>query len=235
MTMTLVMPMAGNGKRFKEAGYTEPKPFVMVNGKPMFQHAIDCINIKFDRLIFIVQKEHNISNKIKEIYPDAIVIELISPTRGAAETVLTAKDYFKDTSIFIANCDQHVEWNSSAIDRIIYERNADGAIAIFDCPDMDPKWSYAKINGVTVTEVAEKKAISNWATVGFYTWKDGNEFIRAAEEMIANNERVNGEFYLCPVFNYSIKNNKHIVGYTVTEMHGLGTPEDLEYFLSKEI
>lgn len=235
MTLSLVMPMAGNGNRFKEAGYTEPKPFILVNGKPMFQHAVECIGINFDQLIFIVQKEHNISNRIKEIYPNAIVVELTAPTQGAAETILTAKEYFKNTSIFIANCDQHVEWNSSAIDRIINERGADGAIAIFECPERDPKWSYAKIDGVTVTEVAEKNPISEWATVGFYAWKDGSEFVRAAEEMIANNERVNGEFYLCPVFNYSIKNNKHIVGYTVNKMQGLGTPEDLEQFLSKEV
>lgn len=231
--MKLIMPMAGEGSRFQQVGYTDPKPFIPVNGKPMFQHVVENIGLEFDELIFIVQKKHNIKERVLKIYPEAKVVEITELTEGAACTILAAREHYEDgSSIFIANCDQHVEWHPD-IDRI-HDR-ADGSIALFHCPDRSPKWSYAELDGVHVKRVAEKNPISDWATVGFYSWKDGREFISAAEEMIAANDRVNNEFYLCPVFNYSIAHGKDIVGYTVAEMHGIGTPEDFEAWQQKTV
>lgn len=230
--MKLIMPMAGEGSRFQKVGYTEPKPFIDVNGKPMFQHVVENIELDFEEKVFIVQKKHDIKDRVLAIYPDAKVIEVDGVTEGAACTILLAREHYEDgSSIFIANCDQHVEWKPD-IDRI-HDR-ADASIALFHCPEMDAKWSYAVLDGVQVKQVAEKLPISVWASVGFYSWKDGREFIRAAETMIAANDRVNGEFYLCPVLNYSIKADKRVVGYTVSEMHGIGTPEDFEAWLSRK-
>ncbi|OUW06099.1 MAG: hypothetical protein CBD16_00540 [Betaproteobacteria bacterium TMED156] len=225
------MPMAGEGTRFKEAGYREPKPLIPVDGKPMFQYVVENIDINFSKKIFIVQKQHNITGTIKNIYPESTIIELERPTQGAAETILKAKKHFEDgSSIFIANCDQHVIWNSKKFSETF--DNSDGAIAIFHEPLKDKKWSYAKLEGTKIIRVAEKDPISEWATVGFYCWKDGSEFIRAAHQMIEKNDRVNGEFYLCPVFNYSIKNGKNISAFKVDEMKGIGTPEDLQEWIN---
>ena len=79
--------------------------------------------------------------------------------------------------------------------------------------------------------VAEKKVISNNATVGVYYWRYGKDFVKYAEQMIKNNIRVNNEFYVCPVFNEAIRDNKKIKIKNVDSMWGLGTPEDLDYFL----
>ena len=97
-----------------------------------------------------------------------------------------------------------------------------------------PKWSFAKIdeNGY-VTEVAEKNPISDIATVGVYFWKKGSDYVKYAEEMIKENIRVNNEFYVCPVFNEAIKDNKKIRTFDIEKMWGLGTPEDLNVFLMK--
>ena len=225
------MPMAGQGKRFQQAGYSECKPLIPINGKPMFQHVVENINLDFSEKIFIVQKQHKIATSVKNIYPRSTVIELGNPTEGATETILKAKAYFEDgSSIFIANCDQHVVWDSQIFKKTF--SNSDGVIAIFHEPSKEKKWSYVKLDGMKVTAVAEKKPISEWATVGFYAWKDGKEFIRAANKMIENNDRVNGEFYLCPVFNYSIKNKKNIFAFQVDKMHGIGTPEDLQKWIN---
>jgi len=84
-----------------------------------------------------------------------------------------------------------------------------------------------------VTEVAEKVPISNLATVGIYYFRRGRDFVEAALDMIVENDRVNGEFYTCPVYNYMIRNGKKIGVFEVKSeaMHGLGTPEDLETYI----
>ena len=87
------------------------------------------------------------------------------------------------------------------------ETNCDGGIVTFK--STHPKWSFAKLNNDgLVTEVAEKNPISDTATVGFYYWKKGSDFVKYAEEMINENIRVNNEFYVCPVFNQAIKDSK---------------------------
>ena len=78
---------------------------------------------------------------------------------------------------------------------------------------------------------SEKKPISDTATVGFYYWKHGSEFVKYAEKMIEKDIRVNNEFYVCPVFNQAIKDNKKIKIFNVKKMWGLGTPEDLDFYV----
>jgi len=110
------------------------------------------------------------------------------------------------------------------------ETAADGGIVTFKATH--PKWSFAKIDENNfVTEVAEKNPISDNATVGYYYWKHGSDFVKYAEQMIEKDIRVNGEFYVCPVFNEAIADCKEIRTHTANGMWGLGTPEDLEYFL----
>ena len=110
------------------------------------------------------------------------------------------------------------------------ETNSDGGIVSFT--SAHPKWSFAKINEEgLVTEVAEKNPISNIATVGYYYWKIGSDFVKYAEQMIEKNIRVNNEFYVCPVFNQAINDNKQIRTFNTNGMWGLGTPEDLHHYL----
>ena len=87
MSIKLIMPMAGDGNRFKEKGYDIPKPLVPVKGIPMFQYAEQQIGIDFDERIFIVRKDHNITDKIKDLYSNATVIELDQLTEGTACTL----------------------------------------------------------------------------------------------------------------------------------------------------
>ena len=232
--MNILIPMAGAGKRFADAGYMFPKPIIEIQNKPMIQWVIDSLKINAN-YIFIVQKEHqekfNIKSVLKILKPNCKVIELDGVTEGAACTTLLAKKYINNNKpLIIANSDQFIKWNSS---RSLYNFNSkkyDGAILTFEA--IHPKWSYAKCNKSNfVTEVAEKKVISKNATVGVYYWKKGSQYVKYAEQMIKKNIRVNNEFYVCPVFNGAIKDKKKIVIEQVDEMHGLGTPEDLNNFI----
>ena len=234
MSIKLIMPMAGEGNRFKEKGYDIPKPLVPVKGIPMFQYTEQQIGIDFDERIFIVRKDHNITDTIKDLYSNATVIELDELTEGTACTLYKAKELFAEgDSVFVSNCDQSVEWDSNKV-RTIIDNGIDGLIATFECPDRNPKWSFAKTVADKVVEVAEKKAISDRATVGYYYWRDAGQMFRNIDQMIEANDRVNNEFYTCPVYNYTIKEGSNVCAFDVVSMQGIGTPEDLESYVNED-
>jgi len=232
--LNVLIPMAGAGSRFAQAGYTFPKPLIDVNGKPMIQVVVENLGLDAN-YIFVVQKEHrekyNLDTTLGLIAPGCKIVETNGITDGAACTALLAKEFIdNDSPLFFANSDQFVEWDPVEFMYDMQEKNADGGIVTFKATH--PKWSFAKIddNGL-VTEVAEKNAISDNATVGYYYWKRGSDFVKYAEQMIDNDIRVNNEFYVCPVFNEAISDCKMIRTYTAKEMWGLGTPEDLTHYL----
>ena len=232
--LNVLIPMAGAGSRFEQAGYTFPKPLIDVRNKPMIQVVVENLNIKAN-YIYIVQKSHrekyNLDTLLNLITPNCKVIEVDGITEGAACTALLAKEHINtNSSLFFANSDQFVEWDSNEFMYKMNETNCDGGIVTFQATH--PKWSFAKINEQgLVTKVAEKNPISDIATVGFYYWKQGSDFVKYAEDMINKNIRVNNEFYVCPVFNQAIENNKKIRTFNISKMWGLGTPEDLKYYL----
>ena len=232
--MNVLIPMAGNGSRFAQAGYTFPKPLIEVHGKPMIQVVVE--NLAVDaNFIFVVQKSHrekyNLDSMLSLICPGCKIVEVDGVTEGAACTVLLAKEFINnDEPLVIANSDQFIEWNSLEFFYKMNEQNLDAGIVSFRATH--PKWSYAKVddNGF-VTEVAEKNPISDIATVGVYYWKHGKDFVNFAERMISKDIRVNNEFYVCPVFNEALLDGLKIKTFDVPKMWGIGTPEDLNYFL----
>lgn len=232
-TVNIIIPAAGQGKRFAEKGYVHPKPLIDVQGQPMLQWVIDNFD-GFGNITLLMQREH-ISKYCVEDILDKAIIPVDGITDGAACTVLLAKDIINNNNeLIIANSDQYISYAMEVHGflSVMREKNADGGMMVFYSDN--PKWSYAKLgdNGLVV-EVAEKKVISNNATVGIYYFKHGKDFVKYAKQMITKNIRVNNEFYVCPVFNELIADNKKIVAYTIVEnaMKGLGTPEDLERFL----
>lgn len=232
--LNVLIPMAGLGSRFKDAGYVFPKPLVEVDGKPMIQAVVESLRVNA-KYTYIVQKEHydkyNLSYLLNLITPECNIIQVEGITEGAAVTSLLAKEYINnDSPLIMANSDQIVEWNSRQFIYDLMTNNADGGIATFK--STHPKWSYAKVDDSgLVTEVAEKKPISNIATVGIYYWKHGSDFVKYAEQMIHKDIRTNGEFYVCPVFNEAIADNKRIFTSDIKKMWGIGTPDDLRYYM----
>lgn len=232
--LNVLIPMAGAGSRFAAAGYTFPKPLIDVNGKPMIQVVVENLGLDAN-YHFVVQKEHrekfNLDSMLGLIAPGCKIIEVDGMTEGAACTALLAREFIDNNNpLFFANSDQFVEWNVMEFMYAMNEKNADGGIVTFEATH--PKWSFAKINEEgKVTEVAEKNPISNLATVGYYYWKRGSDFCKYADRMIEKNIRVNNEFYVCPVFNQAIEDGKVIRTHNASAMWGLGTPEDLEFYI----
>jgi len=232
--MNVLIPMAGAGSRFATAGYTFPKPLIDVEGKPMIQVVVDNLNI--DAIfIYVVQKEHrakyNLDTLLNLITPGCKIVEVDGITEGAACTTLLAKEYIdNDQPLFMSNSDQFLEWDSNEFMYKMIEQKVDGGIATFTATH--PKWSFVKVDEYGyVTEVAEKKPISDIATAGIYYWAKGSDYVKYTEQMIDKNIRVNNEFYVCPVFNEAIGDGKKIKTFNIHKMWGLGTPEDLNYYL----
>jgi len=232
--LNVLIPMAGAGSRFQAAGYTFPKPLIEVRGQPMIQTVVENLNCESPHT-FIVQKSHrnkyNLDTLLNLISPDCHIIEADGITEGAACTTLLSKDIINnDQPLLIANSDQYVDWDTSEFLYKMQEQDADAGILTFK--STHPKWSFAKVddNG-SVIEVAEKNPISDIATVGIYYWKKGSDYVKYAEQMIEKNIRHNNEFYVCPVFNEAIKDGKVVKTFDIEKMWGLGTPEDLDFFL----
>ena len=232
--MKILIPMAGRGKRFEDAGYSFPKPLIDINGKTMIQIIIENLNFSAEHIL-ICQKEHYEKYVLKElldlITPNCKIIQVSEITEGAACTALLSKESINnDEELIIANSDQWVNWNNQHFLSFLRDNDADGGIVTFYYTH--PKWSFVKLDDEgKVTIVAEKKPISNIATVGIYYFKKGKYFVEAAEQMIGKNIRTNNEFYIAPVYNEMIQSNKKILNYPIAEMRGLGTPEDLSKFM----
>jgi len=231
--LNVVIPMAGAGSRFEEAGYNLPKPLIDVKGKRMIEWVIDSLcsvklNINF---IFIAQEEH-LNLGLREYLKDkGSIITVNSITEGAASTVLLAKDLINNNEeLVIANCDQYLTW--SFYDYITHSRLSEGSLVTFN--STNPHHSYVKLKKQQVIEVAEKIVISDRASAGIYYFKKGSDFIKGAQDMIDKNIRTNNEFYICPVYNELIPAKQiSIYDINVFNKHMLGTPEELNIFLDK--
>ncbi len=237
--MNVLIPMAGAGSRFEQMGYTFPKPMIDVNGKPMIQVVTDNLNIDA-KYIFIVQESHYKKYNLKHLLglitnDNCEIVQVDGLTEGAACTTLLAEKFIdNDEPLVIANSDQFVEWNSNEFMYSMVADNVDGGILTFK--STHPKWSFAKLgDDGFVCEVAEKKPISNMATVGIYYWTSGSDYVKYCKQMIEKDIRTNNEFYICPVFNEAISDGKKIKIFKIEKMWGMGTPEDLKRFIDEKI
>jgi dTDP-glucose pyrophosphorylase len=241
--LNIVIPMAGRGSRFASAGFELPKPMIPVHGLPMIEVVLRNITpTRKCRHIFPVLGEHldrfGLESRLAGMSPGCAVVPVEQVTGGAACTVLLARNYIdSDEPLMIANSDQFVDLDINVYLERLDADKLDGLIMTFWSDN--PKWSYCRLaaNGA-VTEVVEKQVVSNEATVGIYNFRHGRDFVRAADRMIAMDKRVNGEFYAAPAYNELIAAGARIgvfnIGREYQQMHGLGVPEDLRAFESRD-
>ena len=240
--INIVIPMAGRGSRFAQAGYRMPKPLIDVHGKPMIEYVTRNVtpNEKHT-FIYLCLQEHlekyDLEKLLKAMNPGCIVLPVDHVTEGAACTVLIAEPYINNNDkLMIANSDQYVAVD---IDEYIQKaEKADGHIMTMYADD--PKWSFISYDeSGYVTMVREKEVISNEATVGIYNFAKGSDYVKYANQMIHKNIRVNHEFYVAPVYNEMIQDGKKITYYNIgcegNGMYGLGIPADLDKFLANPV
>lgn len=242
--LNIVIPMAGKGSRFADKGYALPKPLIEVHGKPMIQVVVENLTPKVDhRFIFICQNEHlekySFAPKLAEFTSNPVIIGIDGVTEGQVCTVLMAQEYIdNDQALMTANSDQYIDFDINDYLKKMDADKLDGLIMTMN--SNDPKWSFVRKNkNGLVVETAEKKVISNEATVGIFNFKRGRDLVQSAKQMIKDDIRVNNEFYTCPCYNYMIAESKSIGTYNIGKendgMYGLGIPEDLNNFLNHPV
>ena len=236
--VNVIIPMAGRGSRFSDVGYILPKPLIKVNNKPMIQLVIESLNINplTSNYIYIVQESHyikyNLESLLTSLTPNCKIVKVNTITEGPVCTALLAEPFLDlNIPVLLANSDQYVIWNTENFMKEM--STCDGGLLCFNSDDTN--YSYAKTDDEgNVIEVAEKKVISNNASTGIYYFSNANEFLYYSKLLIKQNIRVNNEFYVCPVYNLLIQNNKKIKVVPCEKMYCLGTPKDLENYLQNK-
>lgn len=239
--MNIVIPMAGEGSRFKVNGYELPKPLILVDDKPMIEYAVKSLNIDGNYIYIVRKYENEYNNKLlrdtlERITPKCTILEVNYLTNGSAETCLIAKDFIdNDDELIITNCDQLMEWDSSKFLEFTKSKEIDGAIVTYE--STHPKNSFADVDkyGIVKT-ITEKDPISDKALVGLHYWKMGKDFIYSTQKMIKKNVRFNNEFYVAPTYNEMIQDGKIISNFHLenNQYISLGNPDDLNLFLGRK-
>ncbi len=239
--LKIVVPMAGEGKRFAEHGHTFPKPLVEIKGRSMIEVVVGNLTpSEPHQFIFICRQEHAhryaLTDVLQLIAPGSRITVMHDSTAGALCSVLLAMEHFTDDcELLIANSDQYLEEDINRFLATARLDGTDGCIMTF--PSTHPKWSYVKLVDGEVLTVAEKRPISSHATTGLYYFRRSADFLAAAEKMILKNASREGEFFVSPVYNELILAGKRITTHPITreQMHSLGTPEDVEAFAALPI
>lgn len=238
----IVMPMAGEGSRFLREGWNTPKPLIELNGKALFQRAIDSVRIDGlpMRYSFIVRQEHidkyHIDEQIKQLLPEANIFSVLKTTRGAVETCLVAEPAIDDNdAVVVMDCD--LEFRSERYSQLIQQAilqpedsTFGGALVSFE--SSDSRYSYAEVDdNMKVIRTAEKEPISNHALCGAYFFASGKTFKRIAHQLLEDGTHGKAEFYVSLLFNYLLAEGKDVYLANMEEYHSYGTPEELKKYL----
>jgi NDP-sugar pyrophosphorylase family protein len=233
--MHILIPMSGRGSRFAQQGYTKPKPLIEFFGKSMVQHVLENLGVHNTYTLCVLREHYDadpaLFARLRDMVSDLNIVFVDQITQGAAETCLLAREYIKPRdTLFIANCDQIMHWDQDHFEEWLAAERLDGAMLTFFKDTT--AYSYVEVDeNRLAVRTAEKQVISPHATTGIYVWTRGEDFIWAAEQMIADDVRVNGEFYVCPVYNWNIARGDRIGIYDTLDHWPIGTPEDLDIYI----
>ncbi len=253
--MLIFIPMAGFGDRYIRAGFTEPKPLIPVDGKPMIERVVDAFrealaakgkkkgDVKF---LFCVNAKHAAETSVKEtlarIAPGAPVVVIEPHKDGPVRTLLDCAEHIPDDEEVILNyCDFGVDWSFADFRAWLAKGKWDGAMTAykgFHPHSLGPTlYAYMRSEGDKVTEIREKhhfteNKLEEYASSGLYYFKSGKEMKRLSRALVEKGERVNGEFYVSMLMQLLIESGGKVGVYPLKHFYQWGTPEDLRDFES---
>mgnify|MGYP003111456730 FL=1 len=230
----LLIPMAGMGQRFLDAGYNVPKQFIYCKEKQLLDISLECVDKSDCKLIFIVRDDqisnYGVDKLLREKYSDHD-IEIVATdglTKGSVCSCLLAQEHIdNDIPLFIHTLD--IQFKPHIHPSQVVDGDYDGLIFTFKSNCDNYSYALSDENGL-VKKTAEKKVISDEACVGIYYFKAGHIFCRAAETMIEEDMTTKGEFYISPLYNILIDEGFEIKTKAVEKMYIFGTPSEFVFY-----
>lgn len=248
--MKILIPMAGDGQRFRDVGYKVSKAILPIiyrkTGElcPMVVcSTLDLPNIEEDgsNIAFVMRDFHReigVDTEIRKWYPYATFFSVKDLTEGQASTCLLAREFIDSGELLIAACDNGIEYNIQAFESL----KRDNDVIVFtnrhnervrENPDAFG-WAYVdssnKITGVSVKKHISDTPENDHAFVATFWFRSGDIFINAAEKMIEENDRINNEFYVDEVIKYALEMGYSASVFEVEHFLNYGTPEDYENY-----
>jgi len=236
--MTILFPAAGYGSRFSNLGFNDPKPFILVKGRPIIEYALSSLKLpgkylvitynldtKYIKLLDAIYKKYNINGK---------TINLTYRTSGATETCISVKSEIDvNSSLVITNCDQYTPWDYNKFLEFSKNPYWDAIVTTYNHPPIElnskSPYSHVKVNQKNeAIEFKEKVAISDHALNGIHYWKKAGDFLNSADKLLYDSKH-KGETYISYTFQYLIEERKRITYYKMndSEYVSLGTPEEI--------
>ena len=248
--MNIIIPMAGAGQRFADEGYKISKPAIPTIDRrtgteyPMVVCAtmdlpgvrVDGSNVTYIDRTF--HKTNGVESVIREHFPKANFITIDKLTEGQACTCLLAKDAIdNDEELLIAGCDNGMVINQKKFESMTkecdvlaftYRHNQ----AVLTKPDaygwmIVDNEENCKISGISIKKAISNTPMEDHAIVATFWFKHGSDFVKAAEKMIAENDRVNNEFYVDQVMKHCLELGMDARVFEIERYIGWGTPEGL--------
>jgi len=240
-----LIPMAGDGQRFKTAGYKEPKPLLETDGLPMIIRACDALP-EADKYIFVCRKSHlqdtDLENMLRQRYRNTTIMKIEHLSEGQAATCLLAKDDIPDEAMLtIGPCDNDMIYDGQKLNQLIADPQIDGWVYTFrgnpaavKTPNMYG-WVRTSPHSNTIINVSCKQPISNnvindHAVVGAFGFKKAKIFFDAIEEMVRKNSRIGNEFYVDVAINFAINAGRRFEVFETQQYICWGTPEEYEIY-----
>lgn len=234
--LKIIIPIAGSSKLFSDYGYYYPKPLIEVNGLPMIERVLrNPLSIDKSSLIFIIKEEEaikfHLDNTLKILVPDADIIKLSNETKGGLCSVLMAIDKVdSEDELLILNGDQIIDVDLYEVYTTWKSGSADAGLIIFQ--SVHPRWAFVRLEDGIVVQSAEKNPISNHAIAGAYYFKKAKDFFNAAFDSVMNNVQLEGLFYISPVINQYVLQNKRVVSFKIEakQYHLFYSPQVLQEY-----
>lgn len=240
--MIALIPLAGDGLRFKNEGYKVPKPLLKVSGKPMVVEAAKALP-SADEYIFICRyfhlTEYFLDQAIGDYFPDSLLISVDKVTEGQASTCLMAKEYINNEKPLVIGASD----NGMIYDTQKFWEATEGADCVVftfsgqrNVTENPKHYAYVTVDDKGwATKVSVKQPISanpknDQTVIGAFYFKQGSYFVEAAEKMIAYNRRVNNEFYVDEVINVLIEEGYKVRPFQIDHYLCWGTPADYQTY-----
>ena len=244
---TLILPMSGKGSRFADHGYTLPKPFINVDGKPMFIQAVSCLP-KTREAVFICLQDHldkyDIHKELNLLYENYYILNVSNTTKGQActcEIGIVESNVDLNTPIIISACDNGVTYDTERYKSLLDDNSIDVIVWSFrnnqtskNNPDM-----YAwldvdendNIKHVSCKKFIYENPLTTHAIVGTVFFRKAEYFLTGLSENYKSNITTCGEYYVDDVINRCIERGLSVKVFEVDNYICWGTPDDYQTYL----